>query len=180
MWIFKAFFALIALALLAFGGLSLYGLSLPEKHQASVSVDLEASQSQVWELLTGYEDMPRWWDMVKAAKAGKTPEGKEVTWHEDEHGQRMGFITKEQKRLKKLVRQVYDPQGKLSFAGTWTYTLERIGKGKAARTRLTITEDGEIKTPVVRVLAAKVFGYKRSLAGFAAALDAEIKRQAKR
>jgi uncharacterized protein YndB with AHSA1/START domain len=179
MWIFKAFFLVLALALLAFGGLSLYGLSLPEAHKESVSVDLKAGVPQVWELITGYEDQPGWWAMVKEVKLGKGSRGEAVTWNTDEHGQRVGFITLEQKRLKKLVRQVYDPRGELGWGGTWTYTLEKVGKGKKAFTRLTIQEDGHMANPFYRVLAAKVFGYKKNLASFAAALDAEIKRQAK-
>lgn len=178
MWIFKAAFLALALGLLAFGGLSLYGLSLPERHTESVSVDLKASQSQVWELLTGYEAMPSWWQEVKEVKHGKSPSGQAITWHVDEHGQRVGYITKEQKRLKKLVREVYDPRAELGWGGTWTYTLERVGKGKKAFTRLTLTEDGQVSNPFYRVLAAKVFGYKKNLASFTAALDAEIKRQA--
>lgn len=179
MWLFKAFFALLALGLLAFGGLSLYGLSLPQQHHERVTVDLPASQAQVWDLLTAYADMPKWWDQVKTVKEGQAPNGAVITWNEDEHGQRVGFVTKEQKRPKLLVREIYDPKEALGWGGTWTFRLEKLGKGKPVRTRLSVTEDGFVSNPLFRVLIAKVFGYQRQLASFTTALDAEIRRQTK-
>jgi len=178
MWIVKALFLAIALSLLAFGGLSLYGLSLPEAHHASVSVDLKASQAQLWDLLTAYEDYPLWWSQVKSVKMAKTAAGQAITFNEDERGTRVGFITLESKRPKKLVREVYDPIAKLGWSGTWTFTLERVGKGKKALTRLTLAEDGSVSNPFFRVLASKVFGYQRQLTSFTSALSAEIGRQA--
>lgn len=58
-----------------------------------------------------------------------------------------------------LIRRV---AGERSLAGTWTYELEPDGSG----TRLTITEEAEIRSPLVRFLARFVVSRTRALDGY--------------
>lgn len=52
------------------------------------------------------------------------------------------------------------------FGGTWTFEIEPLGDD---RSRLTITERGEIYNPIFRALARFVFGYTSTMASFLAA-----------
>ena len=49
------------------------------------------------------------------------------------------------------------------FGGTWTFEIVPVSEG---RTRLTITERGEIYNPIFRALARFVFGYTSTMDSF--------------
>ena len=62
-----------------------------------------------------------------------------------------------------LVRRVV---GERDFGGTWTYELEPDGSG----TRLTITEEGEVYSPIFRFLMRFVLGQTRTIDAYLEAL----------
>ncbi len=62
-----------------------------------------------------------------------------------------------------LVRRVV---GERDFGGTWTYELEPDGSGP----RLTITEEGEVSSPLLRFLSRFVFGHARAIDAYLEAL----------
>lgn len=58
-----------------------------------------------------------------------------------------------------LVRRLV---GERDFGGTWTYELEPDGSG----TCLTITEDGEVRSPLLRFLSRFVLGHARTIESY--------------
>ncbi len=64
-----------------------------------------------------------------------------------QHGKEIGFRTLEEKAPIHLVREIVGDD--LQFGGTWTYSLA----AEQTTTRLTLTEDGFIKSPFFRAIA---------------------------
>lgn len=56
--------------------------------------------------------------------------------------------------------------GERDLGGTWTYELEPDGSG----TRLTITEEGELPSPLLRFLSRFIFGHARAIDAYLEAL----------
>ena len=67
----------------------------------------------------------------------------------------------EQSPPSRFVTKIDDPGQ--PFGGTWTFEIVPVNEG---RTRLTITERGEIYNPVFRALARFVFGYTGTMESF--------------
>jgi len=59
-----------------------------------------------------------------------------------------------------LVTLIADP--KLPFGGGWTTRVEPADGGS----KVSITEDGFVKTPLFRVMARFVFGYHKTMNGY--------------
>ena len=141
---------IFALAMLVF---YVAGSQMPREHRSQVTATLQASRATVWAALTNYAAMPQWWPAVKSIRLEKLPDGTELTWNTDSHGQEIPFRTGESRTNEKLVRVI--AKDDLPFGGTWTYELADTGDGG---TRLTLTEDGVIKPPIFRAMARWFFG----------------------
>jgi uncharacterized protein YndB with AHSA1/START domain len=148
----------LAVAVLA---LYLAGSRLPREHRAQVTVVLSASRVTVWAALTDYAAMPQWWPAVKSVRLEKRPDGTELTWNTDRHGQEIPFRTVDSRTNEKLVRLI--ARDDLPFGGTWTYELADAGPGA---TRLTLTEDGFINPPIFRAVARWFLGLDTTMKDF--------------
>jgi hypothetical protein len=67
------------------------------------------------------------------------------------------YAVLEDRAPEKLVVQIADDH--LPYGGTWTYQFSAVPEG----TRMRITEHGEVKNVVLRVLARFVFGYNATI-----------------
>lgn len=144
---FITFLVIIVMLIIILGIMaSIVGLFIPGTHHISVSVILNANRIKVWKVITNYKDMPNWWPNVKSIEK-QMKNGKEIWINTDKHGKKIVFYTSEEKPAKKLIRTI-DSTGKL-FGGSWTYELISVNN----KTRLTITEDGFISQPYVRLMA---------------------------
>jgi hypothetical protein len=158
-------------AVLALAVLVLYvaGSRLPREHHSQVTLMLRANRATVWTALTDYAAMPQWWPAVKAVRMEKLPDGSELTFNLDRHGQEIPFRTVEVRPNEKLVRMIANDQ--LPFGGTWTYELADAGDGG---TRLTLTEDGFINPPVFRAMAKWFFGLDLTQRDYLAHLERHL------
>ncbi len=141
-----------------------YGRRLPLHHRQSANADLPVPPQRVWEAITRYDEMPRWWDAVKTVETESRKDGTTVTWNVDKHGQRIGFVTEATEEPRRLVRRILDED--LPFGGSWTFELERKGNG----TKLTLSEDGFIRPPLFRAIAHLFIGMRATLEDFLKAL----------
>ena len=150
LWVIAGLIAVVALGVLV---LYIGGSRLPREHRSQLTVTLRASRAAVWTALTDYAAMPQWWPAVKAVRMGQMPDGTELTFNMDKHGQEIPFRTVESRPNEKLVRMIANDQ--LPFGGTWSYELADAENGG---TRLTLTEDGFINPPVFRAMAKWFLG----------------------
>ncbi|HEY4246121.1 MAG TPA: SRPBCC domain-containing protein [Lacunisphaera sp.] len=127
--------------------LYVFGSFQPERHTSTIAFMLPQPPAVVWPALTDYTAMPQWWPAVKKVHFETRTDGQIITWNTGKHGKEIGFRTIEEKAPTRLVREIVGND--LPFGGTWTYSLA----AEQATTRLTLTEDGFIKSPFLRAIA---------------------------
>ena len=163
-WVGVGIGALVVLVLVA----ALAGSLLPKGHVASVRVRVAKPPAEVWGAIRDFASWPSWNPGVKRMERLPDAGGAE-RWmlHESMGGFPSRVEVSEppaEGRAGRLVTRIDDP--KLPFGGAWTWTVEPDGAGSA----VTITEDGEIRNPVFRLLARFVIGYHGTAERFLAAL----------
>jgi uncharacterized protein YndB with AHSA1/START domain len=145
------------------------GSRMPREHHSVVSVTLRASRSAVWAAITDYAAMPAWWPAVKVVRTERLPDGAELTWNRDSHGQELPFRTGESRVNEKLVRII--AKDDLAFGGSWTFELaDALGGG----TRLTLIEDGFINPAILRPIAKWFIGLDATQQAFIMNLEKHL------
>ena len=132
------------------------GALLPKRHEASVTVKFGKTPDEIWAVITDFAAAASWRSDVKSTEQLPDQNGNAV-WREET---KQGPITYEiigSEPPKRLVMRIADD--KLPFGGTWTYVIE----AGVDRSRLTITEDGEVYNPIFRFMARFVFGHRATL-----------------
>lgn len=148
------------------------GSQMPREHRSVVTATFKASRIAVWAAITDYAAMPSWWPAVKSVRLEKLPDGTELTWNKDSHGQEIPFRTGESRVHEKLVRVIaVEKAEKLPFGGTWTFELADVPGGG---TRLTLTEDGFINPAIFRAVAKWFMGLDATQKDFIANLEKRL------
>ena len=132
------------------------GLLLPRAHVASRSAVVHGTPDAVFARVGDPVASAPWRTSLSGIEVLPPVEGR-VRWVEVSGGDRITFEFVERRSPDRLVTRIADPD--LPFGGTWTFELAPEG----SRTRVTITERGEIYNPVFRALARFVFGYTGSM-----------------
>ncbi|MGL1921262.1 MAG: SRPBCC family protein [Hyphomicrobiales bacterium] len=147
------------------------GAALPVKHVASRDVILNADMARVWELITNYSDMPKWRKELLKVERVTAANGTEI-WQEFENeSESFDFETVSQIEGIKLVRKIVGDR--TDFGGTWTFALETEG----AKTKLTITENGEVYNILFRFVSKFIMGHYSSMNKYISQLEAHIETQ---
>ena len=148
--------ALILLALV----IAIVGWLLPVKHEASRSAEFARTPNEVYALVADYQNYATWWpDVARIEVLVDEPGKAKFREHLSDGPVVMSVV--EQSSPSRFVTKVDDPSQ--PFGGTWTFEMVLLSEG---RTRLTITERGEIYNPIFRVLARFVFGYTGTMESF--------------
>ncbi len=154
-----------ALLVLVFG----VGLFLPVDHTASVSRVVEGTPGEVWAVITDVEAFTTWRTDIDRAERLETREGWPV-WREDGPSGSLTLEVTGIEPARRMVTRIAD-EG-LPFGGTWMYELEPSGAG----TLVTITENGEIYSPVYRFVSRFFLGYEDTLLAYLDALQSKMAR----
>lgn len=167
----------VALGLAAFAGvpLALYavGRRRPAEHVVTRTVSVAAPPERVFAVVSDVRRAPRWrTDVSHVRVVEETPR-----LRYREHG-RFGpvlFEVETSAAPSRWVACVVPDRGDLAFAGRWSWALEPDGGGG---TRVTLTEEGTVRSPIFRALMHHLFGEAstvertlRALARFVAAGD---------
>ena len=154
-WIVAPLSALVA-ALLALIGV---GLVLPRGHIAARRVRLRRSPEEVWARIRDHAAEPDW--RSKLDRVERLPdEGGRERWKEVQGRSALTFETMLAEAPRRLVRRIADE--KLPFGGSWTIEVA----GEAAGSVVTVTEHGEVKHPLFRVISRFVIGHTRTIDGY--------------
>lgn len=144
---------LVALILLAVGA------SLPVQHRASREASYHQAASDLFRLISTPGDFPAWRPSVTSVKILPDTEGRPRF---QESG-KDGSIIYEVERIvpgEMLITRIADRS--LPFGGTWTYTLTPDG----GSTTLQIVEDGEVYSPIFRLVSRFVLGHNSTIDQF--------------
>lgn len=128
----------------------LIGAALPKEHVAARTIQLRASASDVFALISGPSD----WRGFKYELLTDSP----LKWREtDAGGDAITYERVETTAPRRIVNRISDP--KLPFGGSWTYEIAP----KESGTELTITENGEVYNPLFRFVSKFIMGHTATI-----------------
>ena len=141
------------------------GYTLPVKHVASSSAELDAPPERIWERITDISAFPQWRKDVKSVEIVERAAAGPV-WRERSGDGTITYETVESVPPQRLVTRISDRT--LPFGGSWTFDLTPTPRG----THLTIREDGEVYNPMFRFASRYVIGHDATIRKYLAALEA--------
>ena len=154
-----ALFATVGLAVAAVLVVAV-GYSLPEGHRATVRAHYRQSVDIVHRAIVDVSAAPSWRTGVDSVRIlTEQP----LRWREHSATGTLTMEMVETTSTRVVSRIVDTGQG---FGGTWTFEIVPHANG----TTLTITEDGEVYSPLFRVMSRFVFGHYSGLENYAADL----------
>jgi uncharacterized protein YndB with AHSA1/START domain len=163
-WILR----LALVALVGVGGVLLIGGALPENHEATLERVVPGSSSEVWDVVTTVERFPEWRPGVDRVERLEDRNGLPA-WREEGSGGSLTLSVVWLERPDRLVVRVADDDG--AFGGSWTYDLSPADE---RGTRVTITEQGHVDSPLFRFVSRYVMGHERTLRRYLDALEARM------
>ncbi|MFZ5443903.1 MAG: SRPBCC family protein [Myxococcota bacterium] len=157
--------------LVALGGLVAFaavllvaGATSPRRHLSTVELSLPRPPEEVWAVVSKLEDWPSWNAAVSSMKLLGEHDGK-PRWEQGWGRERMCIDVLEHTAPTRLVTRIVDDG--LPFGGTWTWALTAEPGG----TRVSVVEDGEVRSVLFRGMARLFFGHtgtqQRALTGLA-------------
>lgn len=156
------------------------GTRLPEAHTASVSAELTAAPDVVASRIRDIARHAEW-----------RPDVTRIEWTSDVQGEAWNEVRNEAPGVVRYVE--HGSNGRIPFAfredvpgrvftstidtdtlpfgGVWTITVEPLDD---ARTRVTIREDGVVRSPLFRTISRYVMGHTHSIEAYLRALTASF------
>lgn len=147
---------LLVLAAIAFVPVAI-GAFLPRRHQAIRHMRLRRPRAEVWSRVADLEAQPAWRDDLSAVTREPDRDGHAV-WREEGRNA-LTFETVAADAPHRLVRRIVSTG---PFGGQWTIALADDGTG----TLVSITEDGEVYSPLFRFASRFVLGHTRTIDGY--------------
>lgn len=144
--------AMVGCAIAALGGLVwTVGALLPQNHTASTRATYVYPPDSLFSAITDVGAHPSWRpDVASVQLLSSEP----LRWRETgEHGS-ITFVAEETTPPTRFVARIDDPAQ--PFGGRWSWRVEPDGRGGSV---VSITEEGEIYSPLFRFFARFVFGY---------------------
>lgn len=161
---------LVAIAVIV----AVIGWRLPVRHRAEREAVFPITRDSLFELLSDVERFAEWRSGMKRAERRPAVDGR-ARWLEAGRDGEILYELVESVPGERLVTRIADPR--LPFGGTWTYELADADLTAAGqRTRLRITEDGEVYHPVFRFISRFVFGHGRTIERYLADLRTVVVR----
>jgi len=157
-WLLVAGAVMVGLIVLT----TVWGALLPRGHHAQRSARFAQPPDAVWSVIADPLGAASWRPDVRSVEPVPAPDGR-LRWRELGSDAITYELLADEPPRRRVVRIADDD---LPFGGTWTYALAADGDG----TRLTITEDGEVRNPLFRFLARYVFGHGGTLEAYLRAL----------
>lgn len=144
------------------------GWLLPESHTATVMRTVDGSPVEVWSEINHPAAFPEWRPGVESVQVTAEGPAGPTRWVERSGTGELPLVVEERDPPRRLVVRIGGED--LPFGGTWTYDLERDGD----RTRVTVTEDGEIYNPFFRFVARFFLGYDATMRDYLDGLESRM------
>ena len=136
------------------------GVVLPREHVAARRVRLRRSPEDVWARIRDHAAEPGWRPQLDRVERLPDEGGRE-RWKEVQGRSSLTFETLEAVPPRELVRRIVDEE--LPFGGSWTIEVGDDGAGGSVAA---VTEHGEVKHPLFRVISRFVIGHTRTIDGY--------------
>lgn len=145
----------------------LIGAMLPRDHVASRSTELHVPAESVWVAITDVDAFPRWRSELARIEQLPARDGHAMWREHGEYGP-MTFEAVEQDAPRRLVTRIADRD--LGYGGEWTYDIAPTEGGS----RITITENGWVDSPLFRFMSRFVFGQTSTMEAYLRALGSRF------
>ena len=153
----------IGAILLLVAVVALVGSRLPKNHTASRSILLHRSPKEVYDVVRDFNSSPSWRSGVKSVEVKTQPDGK--TNFREVGSDTIDYEVTEDVPGQRLVTRILNTD--LGYSGKWTY--EFLPEGD--RTRVKITEDGEVSNVLFRFMSRYVFGHTSTMDSYLSSLS---------
>ena len=148
------------------GYVAIAGNLLPRGHVAIVRAAFKRPPADVWAAITDHAGQTKWRADLKSLDLLPSRDGKALFKEVGKFGP-VNFIVDESQPTSRHVVRILDEN--LPYSGRWIYALEPADGG----CRLTITEEGEVKSVMFRALSP-FFSATATIEGFLRALGAKF------
>lgn len=138
------------------------GAMLPETHTATRVARFRAAPETVFALISGPQDWRVTCEPVATA-AGEPRRWKEFFGHR-------AILFEEVKREPARLYETRIADPALPFGGTWRFELSPENGG----TRVRVTEEGVVRSPMFRFMSRYVMGYTRTIEAYLRGLGAKL------
>lgn len=159
---------LVGLGMVLFGAAGIAGSMTPREHVASASIELNAPIEKVWADLDNVSAFPQWLPDISSVEMLPDQNGHRV--FRQRQGRNSFVLEETQKQAPTLVTRTITDDNQF-FSGSWEHRLESLG---ANRTLLTLTEHGDIPSPIPRAIMKYAVGYDFYLKKFCQALKSRF------
>ncbi|EKO13350.1 MULTISPECIES: LIC10604 family protein [Leptospira] len=146
--------------------LTIYGVgaSLPVEHSVFMERIYKVPPENVYSLIRDFKQYPFWRRNVKKVEEISSTSWKETDIHEDV----ITFSFIQDRKNMFLESKIMDEDK--PFGGSWTYELSSVSEG----TKLKITENGKVYSPVFRFFSKFVFGHSGMIKEYLDFIDQKI------
>ncbi|WP_420615680.1 SRPBCC family protein [Candidatus Palauibacter sp.] len=143
------------------------GVSLPEEHVASVRAEFSASPEEIFATVADYRAYPEWRPSVEGIEEVPARDGKPA-WVELGATGPLPMELTESEPPTRLVATILS-EG-MPFGGRWIFEIEPAASGAT----VTITEEGEVYSPVFRFVSRYLMGHHATASLFLSDLGARF------
>lgn len=150
------FLAVLLLLILVVIGI---GMLLPQSHVVARSMLLKQKREDVYALISNMKGAPEWRKDIEMVEEVKDESGETLYREKSKHNVLTYRIVKRE-APQKFATTIADKDA--PFGGSWIFDLAEEGGG----TRITITERGEVYSPVFRFMAKFVFGHHKTMEAY--------------
>ncbi|WP_138429052.1 SRPBCC family protein [Fodinibius saliphilus] len=150
---------LTILGILASIPLIVYGIGsfMPQSHTVSQQQTFDVPQQELWQLISDIKSYPDWRPYVDSVKV-LSDSTEALRWREYyREADSLPFEVVSSNDSSKFITKIADAD--LPFGGTWTYAIDST----AAGTQLSITENGEVYSPIYRFISSVFVGYDTTI-----------------
>jgi uncharacterized protein YndB with AHSA1/START domain len=157
---------LLGIVVVIAGYVLIAGSVVARSHVATVCATFARPPAEIWAAITDHASQPAWRKELKSLEMQPSRDGRTFFRETGPFGP-VNFIVDASEPQGRYVVRILDEH--LSFGGRWIYELEPAGSGS----RLTITEEGEVKSLFFRALSP-FFSKTSTIEGFLRALGAKF------
>ena len=167
---------IVVLILAAFvvliGLLMLIGACLPRTHRATRTALFHRTPVELFGVIHDFAAMSSWRSGLTGVEILPPVDG-HASFRELTARRPITYVVLEDRPPTRLVTRIADDN--LPFGGAWTYEITP----EAGGSRLRITEDGEIRNTLFRLLARFVFGYTGTMETYLKDLGRKVRESVK-
>ncbi|EQA63539.1 LIC10604 family protein [Leptospira alexanderi] len=147
--------------------LSIYGIgsALPIEHSASLEKVFSTSPQTIYSAIRDFKQYPSWRPNLKNIEEISSTSWKET----DSYNEILTYSFVQDQKNEKIESKIMDEDK--PFSGSWTFEIIPFYSG----TKLKITENGKVYSPIFRFFSKFVFGHTTSIQEYLDFMDKKLK-----